>query len=381
MPQNPAPWRERFHFKYAPVLREIPALIQLQTFKPRSVSSPKTILIVNCCLIGDFVLSLPAITEFIREHSGAETDLMVSPSVAPLARKLRGMRRIYAAQTVFRRDTELVGSDQVLNGAYDLVIVLRLSGPARELLANTSYRSIRTYLFPILRYGLHLAVHPSRQVKQIAEFNFEVFGKYGRGANRIDADEIFDFTDVPEPHKAAGRTVLVHTGSGSRLYMWPTTKWVQLLESLNDGKDLSFVFVGGTEEEERTFEEISRRTSLPLHSVIRRHDILELVMLMRASHLFVGVDSGPRHLAHLVDLPSVSLLGPGPKSFQPLNDQATVIDENECNRCSTFYCPYTPRCVEMISVEAVVRACRLRLNLPLQQQPHHSLDVTPQASH
>jgi ADP-heptose:LPS heptosyltransferase len=256
-----------------------------------------------------------------------------------------------------------------LNGAYDLVIVLRLSGPARQLLADISYKSIRTYLFPILRYGLNLAVKPSRQVKQIGEFNFEVFGKYGRSAHRINADEIFDFDEVRGPHKAADRTVLVHTGSGSRLYMWPTAKWVQLLESLNDGKDLSFVFVGGTEEEQRTFEEISRRTSLPLHSAIRRYDILELVMLMRASHLFIGVDSGPRHLAHLVDLPSVCLLGPGPKSFQPLNDEATVIDENQCSRCSTFYCPYTPRCVEMISVEAVIRACRLKLNLPLQQQP------------
>jgi ADP-heptose:LPS heptosyltransferase len=366
MPQNqyPAPWQKRFHLKYAPVLREIPALIRLQTFKPPTVSSPKTILIVNCCLIGDFVVSLPAITEFIREHHGAETDLMVSPSIARLARKLRGVRGIYSAQTVFRRDTEQVGSDRALNSAYDLVIVLRLSGPARELLANTSYRSIRTYLFPFLRYGLHLAVQPSRQVKQLAEFDFEVFGKYGRRGNRINADEVFDFGEVRAPHKAVSRTVLVHTGSGSQLYMWPTAKWVELLESLNDGKDLSFVFVGGTEEEERTFEEISRRTSLSLHSAIRRHDILELVMLMRASHLFIGVDSGPRHLAHLVDLPSVCLLGPGPKSFQPLNDQATVIDENECSRCSTFYCPYTPRCVEKISVENVVRACRLRLNLP-----------------
>jgi ADP-heptose:LPS heptosyltransferase len=115
--------------------------------------------------------------------------------------------------------------------------------------------------------------------------------------------------------------------------MWPTAKWVELLESLNDGKDVSFVFVGGTEEEERTFEEISRRTSLSLRSTIRRYDILELVMLMRASCLFIGVDSGPRHLAHLVNLPSVCLLGPGPKSFQPLNDQATVVDENECSRC------------------------------------------------
>jgi ADP-heptose:LPS heptosyltransferase len=366
MPQNQrtAPWRERFHLKYAPVLREIPALIRLQTFKPRMVPSPKTILIVNCCLIGDFVVSLPATTEFIREHSSAEIDLMVSPCVACLARKLRGVRRIYSSQTVFRRETELVGSDQALNSTYDLVIVLRLSAPARELLANTSYRSIRTYLFPFLRFGLHLAVHPSRQVKQLAEFDFEVFGKPGGRNNRINADEVFDFDEVREPHKAARRTVLVHTGSGSRLYMWPTAKWVELLESLNDGTDLSFVFVGGTEEEERTFEEISLRTSLSLRSAIRLYDILELVMLMRVSHLFIGVDSGPRHLAHLVDLPSVCLLGPGPKSFQPLNDQATVVDENECSRCSTFYCPYTPRCVEKISVDAVVRACRLRLNLP-----------------
>ena len=366
MPQNqyPAPWRERFHLKYAPVLREIPALIQLQMFKPRMVPSPKTILIVNCCLIGDFVLSLPAITEFIREHPSAETDLMVSPNVACLARKLRGVRRIYSAQTVFRRDTELVDSDQALNSTYDLVIVLRLSGPARELLANTSYRSIRTYLFPFLKFGLHLAVHPSRRVKQLAELDFEVFGKYGTRTNLINADEVFDFDEVREPHKATSRTVVVHTGSGSRLYMWPTAKWVELLECLNDGTDLSFVFVGATEEEERTFEEISQRTSLSLHSAIRLYDILELVMLMRVSHLFIGVDSGPRHLAHLVDLPSVCLLGPGPKSFRPLNDQATVVDENECNRCSTFYCPYTPRCVEKISVDAVVRACRLRLNLP-----------------
>jgi heptosyltransferase-1 len=100
----------------------------------------------------------------------------------------------------------------------------------------------------------------------------------------------------------------------------------------------------------------------PLHSVIRRYDLLQVVMLMRMSSLFVGIDSGPRHLAHLVDLPSVSLLGPGPKSFEPLNRNATIIDETECKRCVTFYCPWAPTCVGKIDVETVTRACWKRLS-------------------
>src|SRR5215470_12187062 len=133
-----APWSKRFHMQYAPVVGELPALIRLQSFKPRTISSPKTVLIVNCCLIGDFVVSLPAISDFLREHPGAAVDLLVSPTVAPLARRVRGIRRVYVARSVFRRETELGDSTTRLAPSYDLVVVLRLSGPARRLLATTS---------------------------------------------------------------------------------------------------------------------------------------------------------------------------------------------------------------------------------------------------
>jgi ADP-heptose:LPS heptosyltransferase len=278
--------------------------------------------------------------------------------VAPLSRKLRGVHRVYVAGNVFRRDTEPGGTDERLGPSYDQVVVLRLSEPARRLLAKVSYRAIRTYLVPFLKHGLHLAMQPSAQVKQLSELNFEVFGKFGRLENQLCADEIFDFTDVPAMDALDGRSVIVHTGSGSRLHLWPVDKWRALLERLHGLGDISIVFVGGAEGEQRIFDEISRGLSFPIQSVIRRYDLLELLMLMRVSHLFVGIDSGPRHLAHLVNLPSVSLLGPGPKSFQPLNQNATVIDETECKRCNTFYCPYAPSCVGKIEVETVARACR-----------------------
>src|SRR5580692_1026928 len=120
--QFAAPWRDRFHLKYAAVGRELPALLRLQRLKARSVPSPQTVLIVNCCLIGDFVVSLPAITDFIREHSTAQIDLLISPSVVPIARRLRGVRRVYAARSVFGRNTESTGSDEGLASSYDLVV-------------------------------------------------------------------------------------------------------------------------------------------------------------------------------------------------------------------------------------------------------------------
>src|SRR3974377_1356651 len=112
--QYPAPWKDRFHLKYASVARELPALLRLQTLKPRTVPAPRTALIVNCCLIGDFVVSLPAITDFIKEHPNVQIDLLISPNVVPLARRLRGIRQVYAAGTVFKRDTELDCGDQEL---------------------------------------------------------------------------------------------------------------------------------------------------------------------------------------------------------------------------------------------------------------------------
>lgn len=353
---NRKPFRDRFYWQYGPVAWEVPELLRLQTLKPGSITSPRTVLIVNCCLIGDFVLSLPALTEFIREHAGARIDLLVSPSVAVLAEKLRGVHRVYAAKSVFRRNTELEESER-LASSYDFVIVLRLSGPARRLVAMTSYRAIRTCLIPLLKHGFQIASRPLGQIKQMTEFNFEIFGKYGRKERFLRADDVFDFSGVPAPAMYPGSTVLVHTGSGKKLYTWPHEKWLALIERLHGLGDISFVFVGGTEEEQIEFDYLASRVTFPLRSVIRCYDVLELLMLMRVSQLFVGVDSGPRHLAHLVDLPSVSLLGPGPKSFQPLNSNATMIDETECKRCVTFYCPHAPNCIEKIEVETVARAC------------------------
>src|SRR5262249_38985691 len=224
--RHSAPWRKRFNLQYSPVVGELPALIRLQSLKPHTISSPETVLIVNCCLIGDFVVSLPAISDFLREHIQAQVDLLVSPTIAPIARRVRGVRSVYVARSVFGRQTESSSSDSALASSYDLVVVLRLSGPARRLLATTSYRSIRTYLRPLLNYSFDLIRRPVTAAKQLTEFNFEIFGKCGRNERQLCVDDVLDLADVPAVQPPPGQVVLVHTGSGSRFYLWPVEKWV-----------------------------------------------------------------------------------------------------------------------------------------------------------
>lgn len=113
-PRSPR-WRERFHLQYAPVIGDLPALVRLQSFKPRTVSPPGTALIVNCCLIGDFVLSLPAIRDFIREHPGAEVRRQRTLEKGP-ARWAGSVRQPAAfGSAVMRRSSRSV--DLVLRGA------------------------------------------------------------------------------------------------------------------------------------------------------------------------------------------------------------------------------------------------------------------------
>src|SRR5262249_46786238 len=157
-------------------------------------------------------------------------------------------RSVYQARSIFRRDTETAPADETLAPEYDLVVVLRLSGPAERLLARTSYRSIRTYLVPFLKYGFHLATRPIADVKQLSEFDFEVFGKYGRKQQNLRADEVFDFTNGPAVETWPERQVIIHTGSGSRVYLWPLEKWVSLIQNLYGSGKVSFIFVGGTEQ-------------------------------------------------------------------------------------------------------------------------------------
>jgi ADP-heptose:LPS heptosyltransferase len=98
------------------------------------------------------------------------------------------------------------------------------------------------------------------------------------------------------------RFVAVHGASSDLAKDWPVAKWQDLVHRIGIVSDLAIVEVG------------TRALVVP-HDVPRARSLagalslLETTEVIRRAELFIGVDSGPAHLANAVGTPAVLLLG------------------------------------------------------------------------
>src|SRR3989344_5939249 len=100
----------KINYEFFKVFKEIILLLKVSFIKKRGgCKKSGRVLIVNPCLIGDFMVSMHAINRFIRNHN-FKVDLMVSPPLKELAEKIVGVRKVFVAKSVF--DREIEGSNE-----------------------------------------------------------------------------------------------------------------------------------------------------------------------------------------------------------------------------------------------------------------------------
>jgi len=75
---------------YIKTLYELPYWMRfsIMTGDQNHVKSRRFLLVMSS-LIGDFIVAVPAIKKFIQTHKSSEIDLLVSPSVESIAKKIR----------------------------------------------------------------------------------------------------------------------------------------------------------------------------------------------------------------------------------------------------------------------------------------------------
>ena len=242
-------------------------------------------------------------------------------------------------------------------------------GKAYDNASNqTKFKGIESYLSPYLKYMCNLAkgVANKGKVKQWRDVNFEFIGE--KKPKKVPFEDIFsfkkeDYNKIKSLFSRKDRTkkIIIHTGSGWDVKLWGNDNWMELLKQINQMGDFKFLFVGNTEKEKKDFVYIKERLNFKIYSLINKVDLKELMLIMKSSDYFFGVDSGPRIIADFVGLPSVSLLGPGPKYFMPTNNKSIIIDKSDC-RCTNLFCYRKTSCVEKIKVKDVVKEFKKILN-------------------
>jgi len=146
--------------------------------------------------------------------------------------------------------------------------------------------------------------------------------------------------------------------------IWPFANWERFLKLSQDLRgEVDFYFIGGRKDWElKEFAERMEGLYQGVFSLVGRLDLRELVWVMRRARGVVTVDTGPMHLASLLNKPILALFGP--TSFVrtgPWSQRSIVLYEDiSCRPCFKRQCKQKT-CMQNLSPEKVLEALKSHL--------------------
>ncbi len=163
--------------------------------------------------------------------------------------------------------------------------------------------------------------------------------------------------------------ILVHPGCSpaSKLRYWEDEKWVTLVHQLIAKDTHEIVIVGG--KDERRF--IPLFSNPRLLNLIDKLSLKETCALMTRCDAYIGLDTGPTHLAAAHGASVLALFGPNtPTKWAPYgNNHQIIYSPPMCSPCIRQFEGYVPKrcsnaedrlCMKSITVHEVMRSIYLQ---------------------
>lgn len=169
----------------------------------------------------------------------------------------------------------------------------------------------------------------------------------------------------------AALLIVIHPGAGAAVKQWRSEAWgycaTRLSQTLGDTNAVHFLLTG-TESEQTLLEGIARATTART-TMITGITIGQLAAVLQQSHLVLGVDSGPLHLAAALGISTVRIYGPiDPRIFGPWGSQTrhkVITSTHRCSSCAAIPCGHLSfpthelglhPCVKLVSEQQVLEA-------------------------
>ncbi len=175
---------------------------------------------------------------------------------------------------------------------------------------------------------------------------------------RCSPDDI-DFVQVfLRQQKISAGAIIFYANPAARWQtkFWPARRWAELADRLY-GQGVVMIF-GGSLQDVPYIGSITRLMKTPPRVAAGHFNLPQSVALIQRSSLYVGLDSGPMHMAALSGIPVVALFGPthpsrvGPYGVPNIVVRAADLD---CLECRKRACDHLS-CMQGISVPMVYDA-------------------------
>ncbi len=257
------------------------------------------ILVIRGGAIGDFILTLPAITALRRRFPEAHLEVLGYPHIVQLAVAGRLVDRVQSIEAralagFFARGGTLEPDLADYLSEFD-VIISYLYDPDDIFRTNVARCSVAQFITAPHRPNEREPI-PAAQV-------------YLRPLERL---AIFEADPLPrlslDSQLPALNQIALHPGSGSDKKNWPELRWAELLQYLVTSTRFQLLLVGGEAEVER-LQRLAATLPPTRTRVAQSLPLSELARLLQRSAGFVGHDSGISHLAAALGVRTIVLWG------------------------------------------------------------------------
>jgi len=288
--------------------------------------------------MGDIICTLPAARELMKRHPGSTFIYNCHPDFAAVP-KLAGVAdRITTLEPI-----GIVGHRYkfLLTGFYHFAHGDDLPGLSSHEPMVTEF--CRQFNLPILEEHPDLPVTEAGREKALAVF----------------AEKKLDLSAL----------VLIHPGPSWKVREWPRENWTRLVAALRERGYTSIAQLGVARYV--NFGQMAIETIPGAVSLVDEFSVEECVAAIAQAKLFIGIDSGLLHIAAGTRTPSVGIFGMTLPEFRFSKDfrKDFVTNRVECAGCEhrkprlhwVTGCPYDIKCMRMLDVDDVLRACVAKL--------------------
>jgi ADP-heptose:LPS heptosyltransferase len=182
--------------------------------------------------------------------------------------------------------------------------------------------------------------------------------------------EPMDLKDMPDEVAAlfSRPVVAVHTGAGNITKQWPEAHFAALIDLLVERNGVNVLLVGGPDEV--GIAETVMQSVLNKHAIATmtgKTSLAALPALLRNCVLYIGNDSGPKHVAAAVGVPTIGIHSGvvDPVEWGPIGPNAVALRRNMT--CSPCYlakaedCPRALACLRSLEPNLVHETADLLL--------------------
>ncbi len=342
-------------------------------------AAAEKILVINLLYLGDLIFSLPLLAEIKKQRPDIKLDLVANSNFAALAAQADFIDQVFAYDKNFSLSQSLHFARERKQKNYP--VSLNIHGSWRSVILQ--YLCGGDFRAGYHRGGQQIFLHHSKKwdpkERHMVEFYLDWTGELGltrpeeptlpalsinQQAEKKIRQKLADGLAFQSAPAISKEFWVINTGGSWPSKRWPEEKFVALTEKILEATDKAVVFSGSQADFDRnetilaevnagSFEQYETR----LWNAAGSTTIPELIALLRQAELMISGDSGPVHVAALVDTPTLTLFGPSDEvKYHPYHKKGQIIKNARlnCRPCGEHNCPLeSHNCLEKLSVAQV----------------------------